>query len=164
MVDLGAHAPFHNALRIETSSPDFIEWVQVEASDDGHVWRMVQERAPIFRFRKDNHQGTQVVHYSENNAQYLRVRILDGDAKFPVERRKCLARSGGTRGARSDGYYLIAGREPAGRAQRLERGRGSDCRARERSAVCVASPAEFIRSVQCILECRRQGLVRNLQR
>ncbi|MGA7223876.1 MAG: DUF3999 family protein [Candidatus Acidiferrales bacterium] len=84
VVDLGAHAPFHNALRVETSSQDFIEWVQVEASDDGHVWRMVQERAPIFRFLKDNHQGTQVVHYSENNAQYLRIRILDAEAKFPV--------------------------------------------------------------------------------
>lgn len=84
VVDLGARAPFHNALRIDTSAPDFIEWVQVEASDDGHLWRMVQERAPIFRFRKDNHQGTQIVHYSENNAQYLRVRILDADAKFPV--------------------------------------------------------------------------------
>jgi hypothetical protein len=84
LVDLGAHAPFHNALRIDTTAPDFIEWVEVEASDDGHLWRMVQERAPIFRFRKDNHQGTQVVHYSENNAQYLRVRILDGDKKFPV--------------------------------------------------------------------------------
>ncbi len=84
VVDLGTHAPFHNALLIQTMAPDFIEWVQVEASDDGHVWRMVQERAPIFRFRKEAHEGTQVVHYSENNAQYLRVRILDGDAKFPV--------------------------------------------------------------------------------
>jgi hypothetical protein len=84
VVDLGAHAPFHNVLRIETGEQDYIEWVQVEASDDGHLWRMVQERAPIFRFLKDNHQGTQVVHYSENNAQYLRVRILDGDKKFPV--------------------------------------------------------------------------------
>jgi Protein of unknown function (DUF3999) len=84
VVDLGAHAPFHNALRIDTGAPDFIEWVQVQASDDGHLWRLVQERAPIFRFRKDNHQGTQIVHYSENNAQYLRVRILNGDRKFPV--------------------------------------------------------------------------------
>jgi hypothetical protein len=84
VVDAGPHAPFHNAVRIQTTAPDFIEWVQVEASDDGHVWRMVQERAPIFRFRKDAHEGTQVVHYSENNAQYLRVRILDGDAKFPA--------------------------------------------------------------------------------
>ena len=84
VVDAGPHAPFHNAVRIQTTASDFIEWVQVEASDDGHLWRMVQERAPIFRFRKDAHEGTQVVHYSENNAQYLRVRILDGDAKFPA--------------------------------------------------------------------------------
>src|SRR5271163_3506555 len=84
VLDAGAHAPFHNTVRIETGETDFIEWVQVEASDDGHVWRMVEERAPIFRFRKNAHEGTQVVHYSENNAQYLRVRILDGAAKFAV--------------------------------------------------------------------------------
>jgi Protein of unknown function (DUF3999) len=84
VLDAGAHAPFHNTVRIETGETDFIEWVQVEASDDGHVWRMVEERAPIFRFRKNAHEGTQLVHYSENNAQYLRVRILDGDKKFSV--------------------------------------------------------------------------------
>ncbi|MFZ3217228.1 MAG: DUF3999 family protein [Candidatus Acidiferrales bacterium] len=84
VLDAGRSAPFHNAVRIQTGAPDFIEWVQVEASDDGHVWRMVQERAPIFRFRKEGHEGTQLVHYSENNAQYLRVRILDGDKRFPA--------------------------------------------------------------------------------
>jgi hypothetical protein len=84
VVDAGAHAPFHNTVRIEASATDFIEWVQVEASDDGHVWRMVQERAPIFRFLKNAHEGTQLVHYSENNAHYLRVRILDGSQRFPV--------------------------------------------------------------------------------
>jgi hypothetical protein len=84
VLDAGAHAPFHNAVQIETGEANFIEWVGVEASDDGHVWRIVEERAPIFRFRKNAHEGAQVVHYSENNAQYLRVRILDGDKKFPV--------------------------------------------------------------------------------
>jgi hypothetical protein len=84
VVDAGPRTPFHNAVRIDTSTPDFIEWVQVEASDDGHVWRVVQERAPIFRFQKENHTGVQIVKYSENNAQYLRVRIVDGDQKFLV--------------------------------------------------------------------------------
>jgi hypothetical protein len=84
VLDAGPHAPFHNTVRIETGETDFIEWVQVEASDDGHVWRMVQERAPIFRFLKNAHEGTQVVHYSENNAQYLRLRILDGRNRFLV--------------------------------------------------------------------------------
>jgi hypothetical protein len=84
VLDAGPHATFHNTVRIETNEADFIEWVRVDASDDGHVWRMVQERAPIFRFRKEAREGTQVVHFSENNAQYLRVRILDGDKIFPV--------------------------------------------------------------------------------
>jgi hypothetical protein len=84
VLDAGAHAPFHNAVRIEASATDCIEWVQVEASDDGHLWRVVQERAPIFRFLKNAHEGTQVVRYSENNAQYLRVRILDGENRFLV--------------------------------------------------------------------------------
>jgi hypothetical protein len=84
VLDAGPRAPFHNAVRIQTGASNFIEWVQVEASDDGHLWRTVQERAPIFRFLKDAHEGTQVVHYSENNAQYLRVRILDGENRFLV--------------------------------------------------------------------------------
>ena len=63
-----------------------MEWVEIEASDDAHVWRIVQERAPIFRFPREGHGGTDVVRYSPNNARYLRVRILDGSKQFPVSR------------------------------------------------------------------------------
>jgi hypothetical protein len=151
VLDGGAHAPFHNTVRIETGEADFIEWVQVEASDDGHVWRMVQERAPIFRFRKNAHEGTQVVHYSENNAQYLRVRILDGDKKFPV----------------SGAQILLETTEPAERVP-LEMGMVADAKQPAGRGVWsadagaaaiwvkevrwdVASPAEFIRSVNVSL-------------
>ena len=75
---------FHNSLEIETSEQNFIEWVTVDASDDAHTWRIVQDRAPIFRFNKDGREGTRVVRYSENNARFLRVRILDGEKQFPV--------------------------------------------------------------------------------
>jgi Protein of unknown function (DUF3999) len=84
VIDAGPRTPFHNSVRIDTAEGDFIEWVEVDASDDGHVWRVVQEGAPIFRFRKENHAGVQVVNYSENNAQFVRVRILDRDQKFLV--------------------------------------------------------------------------------
>jgi len=84
--DLRQQTPFHNSVRIETAEPDFIEWVHVEASDDARVWRIVQERAPIFRFRKEAREGTQTVHYSENNARYLRIHILDGERQFPASR------------------------------------------------------------------------------
>ena len=82
VLDVGAQPPFHNGVEIRTPESDFIEWVQVDASDDARVWRIAQERAPIFRFRKESRQGTQLVRYSENNARYLRVRILDGREAF----------------------------------------------------------------------------------
>ncbi len=84
VIDFGERSPFHNTVELQTPETDFIEWVSVEASDDAHVWRIVQERAPIFRFQKDGRQGTQTVHYSENNARYLRIRILDGAKQFPI--------------------------------------------------------------------------------
>ena len=117
VLDAGAHAPFHNTARIETGEADFIEWVQVEASDDGHIWRMVQERAPIFRFRKNAHEGTQVVHYSENNAQYLRVRILDGERKFPVTSAEILRQTSEPAERVPLQRALLAGaKQPAGRS------------------------------------------------
>jgi hypothetical protein len=75
---------FHNAVEIGTGESDFIEWVSVEASDDAREWRVVEERAPIFRFRQQNREGTQTVRYSPTNARYLRIRVLDGAKKFPI--------------------------------------------------------------------------------
>jgi hypothetical protein len=82
VLDLGDNPKFHNTLEIQTREPDFIEWVSVEASDDARLWRIVQTRAPFFRFRKEGLQGTQTISYSENNARYLRVHILDGAEQF----------------------------------------------------------------------------------
>jgi hypothetical protein len=84
VIEINGNAPFHNSLEIETTEQNFIEWVSVEASDDAHTWRIVQERAPIFRFAKERREGTRVVHYSDNNARYLRVRIFDGEKQFPI--------------------------------------------------------------------------------
>jgi len=75
---------FHNAVEINTGETDFIEWVSVEASDDAREWRIVEERAPIFRFRQQGREGTQTVRYSPTNARYLRLRVLDGAKKFSI--------------------------------------------------------------------------------
>jgi Protein of unknown function (DUF3999) len=85
VVNVGESAPFHNAVEIHTGESDFIEWVSIEASDDAHEWRTVEERAPIFRFQQQHREGTQMVRYSPNNARYLRIRVLDGDKKFPID-------------------------------------------------------------------------------
>jgi hypothetical protein len=68
----------------KTPKPNYIECVQVAASHDGHQLRIVQNRAPIFHFQKENQQGTRVIHYSENNARYLRLQIYDTERQFPV--------------------------------------------------------------------------------
>jgi hypothetical protein len=95
VLDLKKYDAFHSSLRIDTSQAEFMEWVEVAASDDARVWRVVQERAPIFRFPREGHAGTNVVTYSPNNARYLRLRILDGDRKFPVTTAAILATPAG---------------------------------------------------------------------
>lgn len=84
VLDLGERPRFHNSLRVQTPESDFINWVDVAASDDAHVWRIVNPRAPISRFRKENLEGNQTVRYSENNARYLRVRIQEAGHSFQV--------------------------------------------------------------------------------
>jgi len=84
VLDLGERARFHNRLRVQTPESDFINWVEVAVSDDAHVWRIVNTRAPISRFRKENLEGSQTVNYSENNARYLRLRVQESEHPFPV--------------------------------------------------------------------------------
>lgn len=84
IVEIPGTAPFHNTLQIFTPEQNFMEWVRVEASDDARTWRIVQDRAPIFRFRDSGRAGIQDVHYSENNANFLRVSVLDGQKEFPL--------------------------------------------------------------------------------
>ena len=84
VLDLGERASFHNSVRVQTTESDFINWVEVAASDDAHQWRIVNARAPISRFRKENLEGNQLVRYSENNARYLRMRIQEAEHTFQV--------------------------------------------------------------------------------
>ncbi len=84
VLDLGTYPRFHNAVRLETPESDFILWAEVDASDDARTWRVVKQRAPISRFRKEGVEGNQTLRYSENNARYLRIQIRQADEQFPV--------------------------------------------------------------------------------
>lgn len=85
VLDLKNPNGFDSSVRINTPENEFMEWVEVAVSDDARVWRILQERAPIFRFPREGHSGTTTVSYSPNNARYLRLRVLDGSKRFPVE-------------------------------------------------------------------------------
>jgi Protein of unknown function (DUF3999) len=84
VMDVGDRAAFHNAAEIETPQTDFINWVEIAASDDARTWRIVKQRAPISNFRNENIVGNRLVRYSDNNARFLRIRILEPGRQFPV--------------------------------------------------------------------------------
>ena len=109
---------------------------------------MVQERAPIFRFRKDSHEGTQVVHYSENNAQYLRIRILDGENQFAVNSADILHQTTEPAELVPMEVELTSDtKEPAERSSwTADLGEAAVLATEVRFE--VSAPAEFIRSVQ----------------
>lgn len=84
VLDLGTDPQFHSSVQLQTPESDFILWVKVDASDDARAWRIVNERAPISRFRKEGLEGNQTVRYSENNARYLRIQIRETARQFPI--------------------------------------------------------------------------------
>jgi hypothetical protein len=84
VLEIQTDSLFHNTVRIDTPETDFINWVEVAASDDAHLWRIVKARAPISRFRKENLEGSQTIHYSENASRFLRLRIFESAHQFPV--------------------------------------------------------------------------------
>jgi Protein of unknown function (DUF3999) len=84
VIDLGETTAFHNSLEVYTSETDFIDWVEIAASDDAKTWRIVNDRAPIASFRKENIAGSRRVQYSDNNARFLRVEIFETSHQFPV--------------------------------------------------------------------------------
>lgn len=147
VLDAGENARFHNGVRIETSETDFIEWVHVDASDDAHVWRIVQERAPIFRFEKEGREGKQTVDYSENNARYLRVQILRGEKQFQVSGASLVYKAVGLpERAPIDAKIVSDPSAPAGStAWRIDFGGSAPNPAEVRFAM---APSEFVRNVE----------------
>jgi hypothetical protein len=82
--DLGEGFASYDRVRVETSRADFIVWAEVGLSDDAKTWRVVEARAPIARFRSRAVEGTQTISFQGLSSRYVRVRIADQSAKFPV--------------------------------------------------------------------------------
>jgi Protein of unknown function (DUF3999) len=82
--DLGESHADYDRVRVETSRPDFIVWAEVALSDDAKTWRLVEARAPIARFRSRAVDGTQTIPLQGLSSRYVRVRIADTSAQFPV--------------------------------------------------------------------------------
>ncbi len=82
MFDLGKGARVHNVITIEIEGQDeLMTWVEVAVSDDHEHWRVVRERAPIYRLAQPSEAHT-TIEYPESVSRYLRVRILDGSRAY----------------------------------------------------------------------------------
>jgi Protein of unknown function (DUF3999) len=82
--DLGEGHANYDRVKVETNRPDFIVWAEVALSDDAKTWRVVEARAPIARFRSRAVDGTQTIPFHGLSSRYIRVRIADPSAQFPV--------------------------------------------------------------------------------
>ena len=80
VLDLQTEGILHNELEIETASNNFQRQVEIEASDDGEVWRTITTGVTIFDFtvreRGFSTSNTRVS-YPDSTARFLRVRIDD---------------------------------------------------------------------------------------
>ncbi len=86
IVDVGENPEPHNSIVLDSPETNFFAWVEVAASDDHRTWRVVRDRAPIYRFRQDTLEGNQVVTYPESRARYLRLHIsLQQDKPFQLD-------------------------------------------------------------------------------
>lgn len=85
IVDMGLDPPEHNSLQIELGQQDYFVWVEIAISGDARAWRILTERAPIYRFASNNLSGNQTVRYSASRSRYLRVRLLEGKQRLPLD-------------------------------------------------------------------------------
>ncbi len=84
VADAGHGDALHNALELQSDQKDFFAWVEVAASENRKTWRIMRDRAPIYRFEKDRLTGNQVVSYPITRARWLRLRVLNGEKQFSV--------------------------------------------------------------------------------
>jgi len=85
VADAGTEGSTHDELEIDTSADEFSAWVQVEASDDEQTWRIVRDRAPIFRFTEEGFTGSLTVPFAPTRSRWLRVRVSGGDRRIDID-------------------------------------------------------------------------------
>jgi hypothetical protein len=84
-VDAPEGAGLHNLIRIGTGGEDFFAYVELAVSDDAKTWRVLRERAPIYRFRSEGLDGNQVITYSDSRSPHLRLRVLEKEKAFALD-------------------------------------------------------------------------------
>lgn len=87
LVDLGRRAPLVDRLVLAVDAerdPTYFERVAVDASADRRRWRTVQSGTIVYRVADDDGKGSQDVAVAPTRGRWLRLRVLDAHAPFPL--------------------------------------------------------------------------------
>jgi uncharacterized protein DUF3999 len=85
--DLGASGALVDALTLdvdEARRPTYLVQVAVDASDDRVTWRASSDGDVIYRVAQDGGRGSRRVTFPPTRSRWLRVRIHDPHAAFPI--------------------------------------------------------------------------------
>jgi hypothetical protein len=88
VADIGGGGFLHNALEVTLAPGDdeVFVWAEVAASTDRETWRIVRQRAPLYRFDEKGFRGPVTVRYARTRDRWLRVRFSDDAEDVRVEK------------------------------------------------------------------------------
>jgi Protein of unknown function (DUF3999) len=87
VLDLGASHDLVDTIRLSidvAARPTYFETVAIDASDDHVTWRVVRGDAIVYRVAQDGGRGDRTIWFAPTRSRWLRVRILDPRAPFPL--------------------------------------------------------------------------------
>lgn len=85
LLDTGTSGDLYSGISIQTSAATFFDRVQVSISDDRSTWRIVRSSALIYRVAGSGDPGSQTIDLPAARARWIRIRVMDGKALFPIE-------------------------------------------------------------------------------
>ena len=86
--DTGDGGSVHNAIEVtlEPGDEDIFAWAEVAASDDRETWRIVRQRAPLYRFDEEGFRGPITIRYPRTHDRWLQLRLFDEGEEILVEK------------------------------------------------------------------------------
>ncbi len=87
VLDLGANASTVDGITLEIDAdrePTYFESLAIDASDDRSTWREIRTGAIVYRVAQDGGRGNQTISVPATRSRWLRVRVLDAHAPFPI--------------------------------------------------------------------------------
>ncbi len=85
LLDVGNSGTLYSAISIDSPRDTYFNRVDVAISDDRLTWREIRNGALIYRVADSSDPGSQTISFPSARARWVRVRIIDGGALFPID-------------------------------------------------------------------------------